>query len=92
MERISELGTAQFLVTANVVPSSLILFTLMIEAILSYETSLLTKATLRYIPEDEILSRQLDSECCLINTVQKPIILCMEHHAKPTGLTYVCTG
>jgi hypothetical protein len=41
--------------TANVVPSSPILATLMIEAIHSYETSVLTRSTRRKIPEDSIL-------------------------------------
>jgi hypothetical protein len=42
-------------VTANVVPSSLILVTLMIETILSSKMSVLTRATRRYISEDGIL-------------------------------------
>jgi hypothetical protein len=44
----------QWLVTANV-PSSPILFTLMLEAIYSSKTSVLTTATLRNIAEDSIL-------------------------------------
>jgi hypothetical protein len=40
---------------ANVVPSSLILVTLMMEVIRSSETSDLTRATCRYIQEDDIL-------------------------------------
>jgi hypothetical protein len=44
----------QLLDTANVVPSSLILFTLMMEAMGASEISVLTRAALRHIPEDGI--------------------------------------
>jgi hypothetical protein len=64
--RISELGTSKkylvflhsvrrLLVTANVAPSSLILVTLMMEALCYSKTSVLTRATWRTIPEDSIL-------------------------------------
>jgi hypothetical protein len=45
----------RFLVTANVVPSSPILVTLMNEALSSSETSLLTRVTRRNMLEDGIL-------------------------------------
>jgi hypothetical protein len=63
--RIGELGTTsavtrnrrtlQLLVTANVVPGSPILVTLLMEALRSSETSVLTRTTLRNIQEDGIL-------------------------------------
>jgi hypothetical protein len=44
----------RLLVTANDVPNALILVTPIIEAIRSSETSVLTRATLRSLPEDDI--------------------------------------
>jgi hypothetical protein len=58
LTKLVELGTTlatlRFLVTANVFPSSAILVTLMIDAILSAESSVFSGDPLCHIPEDGI--------------------------------------
>jgi hypothetical protein len=49
----------QLLVIANIVPSALILSTLMMQAILSSETCALTGGTRYHVPEDDILRSHL---------------------------------
>jgi hypothetical protein len=50
------------LVTANIVPSSPILVTLMMETLRSFETSVLTRLTQRNIQEDGILPENFISD------------------------------
>jgi hypothetical protein len=52
----------QLLVTANFVPSSPILVNLMVEVVLSSETSALTRSSRRYVPEDGNLQHKYLSQ------------------------------
>jgi hypothetical protein len=78
----------QLLVTANIVPSTLILFTLTMEAIRSSETSycivfiqpskhpVLTRATRHHMPEDRILHIKICTDHNLKSNLQRRSNIC----------------
>jgi hypothetical protein len=62
LRRVALVSVRLLLVTASIVPSSSILVTLIIQAPSSSETSDLTRATWRNIPEDGILQAPIQKE------------------------------
>jgi hypothetical protein len=63
----------QILVTANVVHNLLIILTLMMEVICSYEMLIRTRATWRHIPEDSILHSHRHGN---LKSYVEPLVVC----------------
>jgi hypothetical protein len=94
VKRICQLGTtlqvtsnwktASVASTANTVPSLLILFILMMEAIRSSKMSVFTRATWYHIPEDDILSQ------CYPSVSQSPAILEAQIKCQSKENMFVC--
>jgi hypothetical protein len=63
----------RLLVTVNFVPSSPILVALMVKALSSFETSVLTRGTRRNIPEDAIVMRFFLYKAVICSDLSKPV-------------------
>jgi hypothetical protein len=67
-------SAVRLLVTAKIVPSSPILVTLMMEAMCSSETSVLTRAMQRNIPEENILNNKAYPSKIYVITIEYRLV------------------
>jgi hypothetical protein len=71
-------------VAANIVPSSPILVTLMMEALHSSETSVLTRATPRKIPEDILIWKSVSAYVVWVT-----LLSCCYHSQRCAGIAAI---
>jgi hypothetical protein len=80
--------TSNLLATANVVPSSLIIFAFIVKAIFSCETWVLTRATRHHISDDDILHSYSHKN---LRSYKKDVLLRTDHFQLDASFVSHCT-